>query len=363
MKAAVISLGSKSSKMLIKAMKKYLDAVDDINLKEIEVNLGEKGMEVLYKGKDIKDYECIYVKGSFKYVTILRTLTLALSKKAYMPIKAGAFTTGHDKLLTYLKLQHNNIPMPTTYLSSSPVAAKELLERVNYPIIMKFPSGTQGKGVMFADSFASASSMLDALEALKQPFIIQEYVETGGTDVRLIVVGDKVVAAMKRKAIIGEKRSNIHAGGVGEPYEPSPKMKKIAVKTAEALGAEICGVDVLEAAKGPVVIEINLSPGLQGITKATKIDVADHIAKFLHKRTMETMASKKEPGAGKIFTELGIEEARAKDIITNLDFRSDRILLPEVLTRITKFDEKTEVLIRAKKGKVEIKKMENGEEK
>jgi ribosomal protein S6--L-glutamate ligase len=221
---------------------------------------------------------------------------------------------------------------------------------------MKFPTGTQGRGVMFADSFSSASSMLDALLALKQPFIIQEYIETGGADIRAFVVGERVVACMKRKAVEGEKRANIHAGGKGEAYTPSHEVRKLAVDAAKAISAEICAVDILEGAKGPLVIEVNLSPGLQGITAATKVDVASKIAKYLYDRTEEVMFSKKKTGAEKILQELGIEDEKEKPFITTLDMRSGRILLPELVTGRTGFDDKTDVVIEAKKDELTIKK-------
>lgn len=361
MKAAIISLGSVSSQMTLKAMQKYFEEVDDLNLKDIEVNLSSEGVEVLYKGKPLeKEYACIYAKGSFRYAPLLRALTTALHEKTYMPVQPKAFTLGHDKLLTHLKLQQGKIPMPKTYLSSTPAAAKELLEKINYPVIMKFPQGTQGKGVMFADSYPAANSMLDALTALKQPFLIQEYVETSGADIRTIVVGDKVAAAMRRKAESGEKRANIHAGGTGEPVELDNYTKKIAVKAAQVIEAEICAVDILESAKGPLVIELNLSPGLQGITEATKMDVADKIAKFLHNKAQSFTEERKKESKGEVFKELGIEET-GKEIISNLDFRGNRILLPEVVTGISKLDEKHEVSIKAKDGKISIEKMESEE--
>ncbi|MCK5140446.1 MAG: ATP-grasp domain-containing protein, partial [Thermodesulfovibrionia bacterium] len=211
MRTAIISLGSKSTVMLAEAMEKYFTTVDMLDLRNIEVNLS-KEMEVLYEGKPIQKYDCIYVKGSHKYEQLLRAITASLYNKTYMPIKPIAFNIAHDKIYTQINIQQNKTPMPTTYLSATIPAAKNILKKVNYPIIMKFPHGTQGKGVMFADSFASASSILDALDTLKQPFLIQEYIETGGVDIRVIVVGDKVVAAMKRRAEIGEKRANIHAG-------------------------------------------------------------------------------------------------------------------------------------------------------
>ena len=354
MKAAVISLGSTSSQWTIKAMRKYFDQVDDVNIRNIEINFSGKKSEVLYKGEELEQYDCILAKGSFRYAPLLRSLTTLLTSNIYMPIESSAFTIGHDKLLTQLKLQQDNIPMPRTYLSSTPEAAKKILEKINYPIIMKFPQGTQGKGIMYADSYASASSMLDALTALKQPFLIQEYIETGGTDIRAIVVGEKVVAAMKRKADLKEKRANIHAGGVGEAVELDSYAKKVAVDAARSIGAEVCGVDMLESVKGPVVLEVNVSPGLQGITKHTKIDVADKIAEFLYKRTEETMQNQKENSTEEIMKDL--EDKDKKKVITTLDFRGMRILLPELVTNISKIKDSDNVELEMKKDNISIKK-------
>ena len=285
MKAALISLGSVSSKMTAEAMKKYFESVDSLNLQDIEVHIGREGFTVLYEGEKIRKYDCIYLKGSYKYESLMRAMTTALYHDTrYMPIKASSFTVGHNKLLTHIKLREADIPMPTTYLAATARSAKGILEAINYPIVMKLPAGTQGKGVMFADSYPSASSLLDALMAIKQPFIIQEYVESGGVDIRAFVVGDKVVAAMKRKAQHGEKRSNIHVGGKGESVELDSKTKAIAVKVAKALNADICGVDIIESVKGPLVLEVNLSPGIQGISAATSINIADEIAKFLFRK-------------------------------------------------------------------------------
>lgn len=358
MKAALVSMQSLSSKWTLERMKKYFDVADDININSIEVKMNAKELEVLYEGKPLPEYDCIYTKGSFRYAPLLRSFASAYYEKLYMPIKPNAYTIGHDKLLTHLALQYNKIPMPDTYFSSSPDAAKKILGRVNYPIVLKFPHGTQGKGVMFADSFASASSMLDALDTLKQPFLIQEYVETDGIDVRAIVIGDKIAASIKRKAVVGEKRSNLHAGGKGEPCILNSQTKKIALNAAKAIGAEICAVDLLETHKGYQVIEVNLSPGLQGITGATDIDVADKIAKYLFEKTSEFKKKGEENEADKIINEIHIpsDENTAQQIITNLDFRSERILMPKIVTQITKFDEDDEFLVKVQKGKVVIEK-------
>ncbi len=353
-------MGSVSSRWVIQEMKELFDEVDSLNIKKVEVNLGAKEYEVLYNGEPIKDYHCIYAKGSFRYANLLRAVSNALYDKCYMPIEPDTFTVGHNKLLTHLKLQSAKIPMPKTYLSSTNEAAKKTLQQVPYPIIMKFPEGTHGKGVMFADSYEAASSMLDALDVLNQPFLIQEYIEAGGIDTRAIVVGDKVVASMRRKAIEGEKRANIHAGAKGESCLLDPKTRSIAIETAKAVGADICAVDILETSLGPFVIEVNLSPGLQGITKYSKINVAQHIAKYLYKRTLDRFEATKEKGADKVLADLGIKQTNGQDILTNLDFRGRRILLPEVVSQITGFNEKKEMVIKAKKGKLEIEELDIG---
>ena len=274
-----------------------------------------------------------------------------------MPIKPETFTIGHDKLLTHLALQHFSIPMPATYLASSTRAAKKILNEIHYPIVLKFPHGTQGKGVMFAESYAAASSMLDALMALRQPFLIQEYIETGGIDVRAFVVGDRVVASMKRKAVRGELRANIHAGGIGESCVLDERTKRIAIDTAISIGAEICAVDMLESPKGPLVIEANLSPGLQGITKATGINIADKIAKYLFEKSEIFSARDRDEATLKIFEDLGLSGEIAQQIITNLDFRASRILLPKIVTDISQFGEKDEVVLKVEKGKLVVEKV------
>ncbi|MFH1276312.1 MAG: RimK family alpha-L-glutamate ligase [Candidatus Woesearchaeota archaeon] len=356
MKAAVISLGSVSSQWTAEAMKKYFDQVDIINLKEIEVKLGREG-GIYYQGEKLDYYDCVFLKGSFRYAHLLRSIAALLEGKVpYMPIKENAYTIVHNKLLTHLVLQKHNIPMPKTYVSPSVSEAKDLLKRVNYPIVMKFPEGTQGKGVMFADSLSSASSLLDALAALRQPFIIQEYVDTEGADIRALVVGDKVVASMRRQAQKGENRANIHAGGKGESIQLSMETIKIALDVSRALGADICGVDILETQLGPMVIEANISPGLQGLQEISTINIADEIAKFFYRKTDEIMNLEKKQAAKDVMKEID-ETILGQEIVSNLQFRGERILLPPIVTKATKFNDKNEYIIKVKKGKLEIKEM------
>lgn len=358
MKAAVVSLGSKSSQWTADAMKQYFDTVDLIDVRYLEISFSGKKEEILYKGEHLEKYDCILAKGSFRYASILQSLSVLQPNTTYLPTGDQAFTVAHDKLLTQLELQRSNIPMPTTYMASTVDAARSILQRLNYPIIMKFPQGTQGKGVLFAESFASASSILDALSSLRQPFIIQEFIETGGVDIRAFVVGGEVVAAYQRKAKGEEKRSNVHAGGTGEQIELDAETQRIAVRAAKALDADICGVDILPSHRGPVVLEVNISPGLQGITEYTGIDVADIIAKYCYEQTSMLVKTNYGEKTTEIMSEIDSMSKQEETLITSLDFRGSRVLLPEVISKAGKFKDEQDYEFIVKPGEVSIKRFD-----
>ncbi len=349
MKAAVVSMGSIASRWTAEALKAHFDVVDQLDVKDIRVTLGGKRAQVECAGSPVVDYDFIYAKGGYRYANLLRAFTTAMSSKCFMPIKPAAFTNGHDKLLTHMRLQTAGIPQPRTYVVSTVEAAKELLKRVEFPIVMKLPSGTHGKGVMMADSEGSARTMIDALALLKAPFLMQEYVNTGGTDIRAFVVGDEVVAAARRKARDGDPRANIHAGGSMEGVVLDAAYARVAVEAAKVIGAEVCAVDLLEGPSGPLVIEVNLSPGLQGITKASGVDVAQKLALFFHKRTVEW----KKERSGREVKEL----VPGKEFVQRLDFRGSRILLPSTVTELSRLTSAEDVVIKIEKGKVSVEKL------
>jgi len=354
--AALISQGSKSSLWTIEEMSKYFKRVDNLNLKSIEIRLDPTNPVIYYEGAPLQKYDCVYVKGSFRFAQVMETITRFLHKEAYMPISPESFSIVHDKLATHLVLQENNMPMPGTYFASSSEAAKKLLRSLNYPIILKFPKGTQGKGVMFADSFASANTILDALVSLKQPFIIQEFIATAGEDIRVIVIGNEIAAAMKRKSVDGDIRSNIHQGGYGEKLKLDSKTTAVCLKAAKILKADICAIDLLEGARGPLIIEANISPGLQGITKATQTNVAAKIAKFLYEKTVEFKREKKTGDTSKLFEELGLSNKGKNDsIITQLNMRGNSIVLPELILKKAKFLDGEEVDIHFDDGLISLK--------
>jgi len=354
MKLGLISLGGPSSKDILKKCKEHFSKTKSIDIREIEVHITSNGLHITYQGKPLEHFDCLYVRGSYKYVSLKKSITLAKNHTAYMPLKPLSFV-GHDKFLTALELQKSKIPIPTTYLAATTIGAKKLLEHVHYPIIMKIPSGTQGRGIMFADSITSAKSILDTLEVFKQPYIIQEYIETNATDLRVLVLGDKVVAAMKRKAQPNELRANIHRGGIGINYEVDKEVEEIAIKTAQKIEADICGIDILEGRK-PVVVETNLSPGIQGLAKATKKDIALEIAKFLKEQTNNFFKEQKETDYKKIIKGLEAEKSNEiKEMITNIKVKAGIIKLPEVINKVTSFKDDQEVIFIAKKGKLIIK--------
>ncbi len=357
MKLCVISLGGESSKNVAKEAKKFFDKVVEIDIRELRLCLDDKGVFVSNLGNKIEDFDCIYVRGSYKYILLQRALTRALHKKAYMPIKPNAFTLGHNKLLASLEMLQKGVSIPTSYFVSSSTQAKALLGEVNYPIIIKIPEGTHGKGVMFSDSESSARSMIDALEVFKQPYIIQEYIETGEVkshDIRVIVAGGKVAGAYKRISTATDVRANLHISGHGEAVELTPEIEKMAVKAAKAIGADIAGVDILVGRKVSV-IEVNLSPGLRGVTKYSGENIAEKVAKALYEGALEF---KKNIESGE-----GLEE---KKIFTSKNDFSEHYLeayidkgalcIPRFITSTTGFVNGDDLVIKLKKGELRVTK-------
>ncbi len=353
MKLGIISLGGPGGEMVREEASKYFDQVQWINIKNVDVRATSNGLKVLYEGQELIGYDALFMRGSFKYEMLQTAITLALEKKVYMPLHHTAFKVCHNKLTTLMVLQNAGIPVPTTYFAATTEQAKQILEEVNYPIILKIPEGTHGKGVMFADSLPSAKSMLDALEVFKQPYIIQEYIETGATDVRAFVVNGEVVASMRRRGVENELRSNIHVGGVGEKYELSFDAKQIAIKAAKAIKADICGVDLLEGAR-TVVIEVNASPGFKGITAASNKNVAALVAKGLYEKTLEFKKHQNNTAYKDMLDELKLGERNQKQFLTTLNVKAGIIKLPSIITQITSFKDEEEVHIKADKGRLQI---------
>lgn len=299
MKIGIISLGARSAREIAKECKNYFEEVDLLNIKGFEIQVNGS-LNVMYSGEKLKKYDCLYIRGSYKYALIARSITRALNQEAYIPVKPHAYTIGHDKFLTLLELQKKGIKIPRTHYASTTKVAKKILNEVEFPVIMKLSEGTHGKGVMVADSKKSALTILDLLEDFNKPYLIQEFVKTQNTsDIRAIVAKNKVIAAYKRVAMEGEARANVHSGGTRQSHELTEKETELAIQSAQAIGADFCGVDILNAEE-PSVIEINLSPATANLEEICGTNVSKEIAKELYHQTKIFKKRKKEKARKKL---------------------------------------------------------------
>ena len=196
-----------------------------------------------------------------------------------------AIGRSRDKLLAMQLLARDGIGLPVTTFAHDPKQTEEVLKLAGgAPLVVKLLEGTQGIGVVLADTNRSAKSVIEAFRGAGVNILVQEFIkEAGGTDIRALVVGGKVIAAMKRTGAPDEFRSNLHRGGSAQLVKLSPEERATAIRAAKAMGLNVCGVDMLRANHGPVVMEVNSSPGLEGVEKATGIDVAGKIIEHLEK--------------------------------------------------------------------------------
>ena len=196
-----------------------------------------------------------------------------------------AISRSRDKLRSMQLLSRKGIGLPVTSFANSPKDTDDLLNIVGgAPTVVKLLEGTQGKGVVMAETKKAAESVIDAFRGLHANFLVQEFIEeAAGADLRCFVVGDKVVAAMKRQAPEGEFRSNLHRGGKAELVRITPAERATAAKASQILGLRVAGVDLVRSSRGPLVLEVNSSPGLEGIEKSTEKDVAGMIIEYIEK--------------------------------------------------------------------------------
>ncbi|KTD13303.1 30S ribosomal protein S6--L-glutamate ligase [Legionella jamestowniensis] len=196
-----------------------------------------------------------------------------------------AISRSRDKFRALQLLARKGIPLPRTTFALSPDDTDDLIRMVGgAPVVIKLLEGTQGKGVILADSHQSAVSIINAFKEMSTNILVQEFIEESkGTDIRCFVIGDKVVAAIKRQAKEGEFRANVHQGGKALKIKLSPQERSIAVAAAKTMGLKVAGVDLIRSSHGPLVLEINSSPGLEGIEKATHVNIAGKIIQYIEK--------------------------------------------------------------------------------
>jgi ribosomal protein S6--L-glutamate ligase len=197
--------------------------------------------------------------------------------------ESQAISRSRDKLRCLQLLSRRGIGLPVTSFAHSTKDVAGVIELVGgAPLVVKILEGTQGIGVVLCETAKAAESVIEAFRGIHANILVQEFIkEAGGADIRAFVIGDKVVASMRRQGAAGEFRSNLHRGGTAEKVKLTPEERTTAVRSAKAMGLRVCGVDMLRSNHGPVVMEVNSSPGLEGIETATGIDVAGAIIKFI----------------------------------------------------------------------------------
>ncbi|MBN2781849.1 MAG: 30S ribosomal protein S6--L-glutamate ligase [Campylobacterales bacterium] len=248
----------------------------------IEIMKGE--LKVNYQGKELPTPDAIIPRigasRTFYGTAMVRHFEMmgAFSTSGNLAIKRS-----RDKLRSLQVLSKNDVDMPKTVFASNKSNAKDVIALSGgAPLVLKILEGTQGVGVVLVDSEKAAKSVLDAFYGMEVNLLVQEFIEEAdGTDIRAFVVDGKVVGAMKRKGAEGDFRSNLHQGGSATAYKLNRKEKATALAAAKALGLGVCGVDMIPSNRGPLVMEVNSSPGLEGIEKSTQIDIAGAIMDYI----------------------------------------------------------------------------------
>lgn len=263
-----------------------------ISIRNCYMDITASKPEIHYRGGEILErFDAIIprVRPSLTFygTAVLRQFEMQGSYLLNGPISIGR---AQDKLRTMQMLCSKNINIPRTGFANSPLDTKDVIKTVGgAPVVIKLLEGTQGKGVVLAETNKAAESVINAFKSLSANILVQEFIsESKGVDLRCFVIGDKVVASMERRAAAGEFRANIHLGGTGHNVKITPQERKISVDTARIVGLKVCGVDIIRSNDGPKVLEVNSSPGLEGVEGATGIDIAglmiEHIEKQLAKR-------------------------------------------------------------------------------
>lgn len=278
-----------STQRLMEAAKERGHEVSVLNFLRCSMGLEGKRGSILYRGEPVELDAVIPRIGAsvtFYGTAVVRQFQ---TMNVYTLATAEAIGRSRDKLRSLQLLARAGIGLPVTAFARSTKDTDSIIDLVGgAPLIIKLVEGTQGSGVVLAETKKAAQSVIDAFRQLDANILVQEYIkEAKGSDVRCIVIGGRVVAAMVRQAAPGEFRSNLHRGGSAEATKLTTKERRTAVKAAKALGLDVAGVDLLRSDRGPLVLEVNSSPGLEGIETATGVDVAGEIIEFVENHADE----------------------------------------------------------------------------
>jgi len=276
-----------STNRLIEEAKNRGHHVQVVDHTKCSILIGQGKRQIIFEGRNIiNDADVIIPRiGSsvFRHgVAVVKEFEM---NGVFSVATSLGIARAQNKVRTLQIMNRKNIPIPKTIFSIDPENIEQQIELLGgAPVIIKLQEGTQGLGVILADSEKSAKSIMDTFYNMDASILMQEFVkESNGEDIRIIVTGNKIIAAMKRIGLEGDFRSNIHRGGTGEPVHLTSKEVKTAIKAAKFLGLSICGVDLIRSKRDSLLIEVNSTPGLQGIEAYTKVNVAVEIIKYLEK--------------------------------------------------------------------------------
>jgi ribosomal protein S6--L-glutamate ligase len=288
MKIAILSRSPKiySTRRLCEAAERRGHEVKIIDVLRCYMNIVPHSPEIHYKGKKLERFDAVIPRigasVTFYGTAVVRQFEMM---GVYCLNESVAITRSRDKLRALQLLARKGIGLPVTGFGHAPDDTQDLVKLVGgAPLIIKLTEGTQGVGVVLCETDQAAESVIEAFRGLDAYFLIQEFVrEAEGADIRCIVVGGKVIAAMLRQAKPGEFRSNLHRGGTATNIKITPEERSTAVRAARIMGLNVAGVDILRSNHGPVVMEVNSSPGLEGIEETTGVDIASQIIEFVEK--------------------------------------------------------------------------------
>ncbi|WP_192456815.1 30S ribosomal protein S6--L-glutamate ligase [Musicola keenii] len=286
MKIAILSRDGSlySCKRLSTAAEEHHHSVDVIDPLSCYMNINSAMPSIHYQGRQLTHYDAVIPRiGSaitFYGTAVLRQFEMLGS---FALNNAASVIRARDKLHSLQLLARQGIDLPITGFAHSPDDTADLIKMVGgAPLVVKLVEGTQGIGVVLAETQQAAESVIDAFRGLNAHILVQEYIrEAQGKDIRCLVVGDRVVAAIERQAKPGDFRSNLHRGGSAKRVRITHQERAIAVKAAKTLGLNVAGVDILRAERGPLVMEVNASPGLEGIETTTGMDIAGMMIEFI----------------------------------------------------------------------------------
>ncbi|MEJ6822202.1 MAG: 30S ribosomal protein S6--L-glutamate ligase [Flavobacteriales bacterium] len=299
MKLAILSANPNlySTSRLVQAAEERGHEVNVINHNHCYVAMETGNNNVFLGEEELLDYQAIIPRVgasvTFYGSSIIRQFEV---KHVYTTLSSLALVRSRDKLRATQVLAKHGIGIPKTVFAKQPRDVQNLIKTVGGPpLIVKLLEGTQGLGVVLAETKSAAKSVIEAFYGLNANILVQEFIkEAGGADIRVLVVGGKVIAAYKRQGQEGEFRSNLHRGGQGEKVRLSPAEKKTAIIATKALGLNIAGVDMLRSERGPLVLEVNSSPGFEGVEKVTGVDVAGQIIEYVERQIERPLTKTKD---------------------------------------------------------------------